>query len=391
VPAEPPGTGDDTGRYDVTDSVVGLARTLRAAGVNVTADRVHATVAALDQLDPSRRTDVYWAGRLTLCANADDIDRYDRVFAAYFGERPLGLRRRQAVTTSRLRLVAAAATDDLPAVEEHPADEQTSSVAASGIEILRHRDIASLSAADRTALARLLAAFAMTAQARRTRRTTPARRGQVDRHRTLRRLMQAGGEPVRPASRDRRDRPRRVVLLVDVSGSMNKYADALLRFAHAASHRARGPATEVFTVGTRLTRVTREMALRDQDLALEAVAGDVPDWSGGTRLGELVKRFLDDWGQRGMARGAVVVVLSDGWERGDVALLGEQMARLHRLAHRVVWANPRAGRPGFAPLAAGMAAALPHVDDFVSGHSLAALEQLAAVVAGLRQREVRHA
>jgi uncharacterized protein with von Willebrand factor type A (vWA) domain len=172
---------------------------------------------------------------------------------------------------------------------------------------------------------------------------------------------------------------------------MSAYADALLRFAHAASHRMahgqlRGPVTEVFALGTRLTRVTREMGHRDGDAAMVAVAEAIPDWSGGTRLGELLKRFIDEWGQRGMARGAVVVVLSDGWERGDVTLLGEQMARLHRLAHRVVWANPRAGRPGYAPLAAGMAAALPHVDDFVSGHSLAALERLAAVVAGARRR-----
>jgi len=208
--------------------------------------------------------------------------------------------------------------------------------------------------------------------------------------------MHAGGEPADLAYQQRRRRPRRVVLLVDISGSMTAYADALLRFAHAASHRLRGPATEVFTLGTRLTRVTREMAHRDSDAALVAVAEAIPDWSGGTRLGELLKRFLDEWGQRGMARGAVVVVLSDGWERGDVALLGEQMARLHRLAHRVVWANPRAGRPGYAPLAAGMAAALPHVDEFVSGHSLAALERLAAIVAGStqrpnRQREVSYA
>jgi uncharacterized protein with von Willebrand factor type A (vWA) domain len=208
----------------------------------------------------------------------------------------------------------------------------------------------------------------------------------VDRRRTLQRVLHAGGEPTRLAWQRRRSRPRRVVLLVDVSGSMSAYADALLRFAHAATRRLRGPGTEVFTLGTRLTRVTREMAARDADAALRAVADAVPDWSGGTRLGELVKQFLDDWGQRGTARGAVVVVLSDGWERGDATLLGEQMARLHRLAHRVVWANPRAGRPGFAPLAAGMAAALPHVDDFVSGHSLAALERLAAVVAGARTR-----
>ncbi|EST38338.1 hypothetical protein N566_07975, partial [Streptomycetaceae bacterium MP113-05] len=146
---------------------------------------------------------------------------------------------------------------------------------------------------------------------------------------------------------------------------------------------ARGRArTEVFTLGTRLTRVSREMTHRDPDTALKAVGAAVPDWSGGTRLGEMLRAFLDRWGQRGMARGAVVVVLSDGWERDDPTLLAGQMRRLHRLAHRVVWANPRKARPGYAPMAGGMAAALPHVDAFVEGHSLAALEHLAAVVRG---------
>ena len=172
----------------------------------------------------------------------------------------------------------------------------------------------------------------------------------------------------------------RVVLLVDVSGSMTPYADALLRFAHAAA-RARHR-TEVFSVGTRLTRLTRELSHRDADTAMAAVAAAIPDWSGGTRLGAQLKAFLDRWGQRGMARGAVVVVMSDGWERDDPALLGEQMARLHRLAHRVVWANPRRARPGFEPLVGGLVAALPYVDNFVDGHSLESYEHLADVVAG---------
>jgi uncharacterized protein with von Willebrand factor type A (vWA) domain len=365
-------------------AVVGLARTLRAAGVTASPDRVQATVDALRRLDPQRRRDVYWAGRLTMCASRDDIERYDRVFAAYFGDRPAALVRRPTAPAVQLRLVGAA-DDDAPVDGEDDGDSAPVSAAASATEVLRHRDIAGLSAGDRAVLARLLAAFALPGERRVTRRLAPASAGTVDRRRTLQRVMHAGGEPADLAYQQRRRRPRRVVLLVDVSGSMSAYADALLRFAHAASHRLRGPGTEVFTLGTRLTRVTREMAVRDADGALVAVAEAIPDWSGGTRLGELVKRFLDEWGQRGMARGAVVVVLSDGWERGDVSLLGEQMARLHRLAHRAVWANPRAGRPGYAPLAAGMAAALPHVDDFVSGHSLAALEHLAAIVAGARR------
>lgn len=371
----------DTDVFDATDSVVGLARTLRAAGVDAGPERVHAMVQALAELDPKRRADVYWAGRLTLTASADDVDRYDRVFVAYFGDRPLTAIRQRAVPVAQLRLVHGD-DGDVTTTDEDDEDATPMAAAASRAEVLRHRDIASMSTADRAVMHKLLAAFRLQADQRRTRRTSPSLTGSIDRHRTLRRLIRAGGEPVRPALRDRRTRPRRVVVLVDISGSMSRYADAMLRFAHVASHRNRGPRTEVFTIGTRLTRVTRELEHPDPDRALRAVADAIPDWSGGTRLGERLKQFLDEWGQRGMARGAVVVILSDGWERGDVALLGEQMSRLHRLAHRVVWANPRAGRPGFEPVAAGMAAALPSVDQFVSGHSVAALQHLAAVVSG---------
>jgi uncharacterized protein with von Willebrand factor type A (vWA) domain len=193
-------------------------------------------------------------------------------------------------------------------------------------------------------------------------------------------MVRRGGEPVRLHRRTRRTKARSVITIVDVSGSMAPYADALLRFAHAAARRRAG-GVEVFTIGTRLTRVTKQIRLRDPDGAMAAVAAEVPDWSGGTRLGLQLREFLDRWGQRGLARGAVLVIASDGWERGDAGLLGEQMARLHRLAHRVVWVNPHRARPGFEPLTAGMAAALPYVDAFVSGHSLATLEELTEVIA----------
>ena len=194
-------------------------------------------------------------------------------------------------------------------------------------------------------------------------------------------MLAAGGEAGPLAFDAPRTRARPVVLLVDVSGSMSGYADALLRFAHAAARRTSGR-TEVFTLGTRLTRVTEELSHRDPDTAMRAVSAAIPDWEGGTRLGVTLKHFLDRWGQRGTARGAVVVVLSDGWETGDVADLGVQMQRLSRLAHRVVWANPRVARPGFAPTAGGMAVSLPWCDQLVEGHSLAALEALARTVAG---------
>ncbi|MDO9495366.1 MAG: VWA domain-containing protein, partial [Nocardioides sp.] len=170
-----------------------------------------------------------------------------------------------------------------------------------------------------------------------------------------------------------------IVLLIDVSGSMNGYADALLRLAHRMSQ---GPGVvETFTVGTRLTHLTRALHNRDAERALVAAGEAVPDWSGGTRLGETLRVFLDRWGRRGLARGAVVVVFSDGWERGDAALLGEQMARLHRIAHRVVWVNPHRGKAGYEPVQQGVLAALPHVDDFVAGHSLATFAEVLEVVA----------
>jgi uncharacterized protein with von Willebrand factor type A (vWA) domain len=215
---------------------------------------------------------------------------------------------------------------------------------------------------------------------RRTRRRGPAVRGEVDPRGTVRHMLRRGGEPGRLRRRERRHKPRRLVLLLDVSGSMAPYADALLRFGHAAVRR-RPALTEVFTVGTRLTRVTRPLRHRDPDAALRAASAAIPDWHGGTRLADSLRAFLDRWGQRGTARGAVVVVCSDGWERGDPAALAGQLARLARLAHRLVWVNPHRGKAGYAPLAAGMAAVLPYLDDFVAGHSLGALEELVEVIA----------
>ncbi|HEX7161072.1 MAG TPA: VWA domain-containing protein, partial [Trebonia sp.] len=177
----------------------------------------------------------------------------------------------------------------------------------------------------------------------------------------------------------RRAKPRRLVLLLDVSGSMAPYADVLLRFAHAAVRVA--PATsEVFTVSTRLTRISRQLRIRDPDLALRAAGAAVPDWSGGTLLGETLRAFLDRWGQRGTARRAVVVIASDGWERGDATLLGEQAARLARLAHAIIWVNPHKGKSGFAPETAGMVAVLPHIDELVAGHSFDALRRVADLI-----------
>jgi uncharacterized protein len=363
---------------DLVGPAVGFAHTLRAAGVDASPERVHAFLGALAELGASAAADVYWAGRVTLCADADELERYDRVFAAFFAGtavsgRPRTHRRVQLGSETVSSSPAGAADDDAPTVT-------TVTREASARELLRHRDVTTLDAVERAELHRLLTAFTLTGEQRRSRRRSPAGRGEVDRRRTVRRMLRGGGEPSALRREDPRHRPRRVVLLLDVSGSMAGYADALLRFAHAAA-RGRSSATEVFTLGTRLTRVTEELQHRDPDTAMRAVSAAIPDWSGGTRLADTLREFLDRFGHRGLARGAIVVVLSDGWETGDARALGDEMARLARLAHRIVWANPRAGRAGFEPTAAGMAAALPWCDQLVEGHSLAALEHLAAVVA----------
>lgn len=363
---------------DLTGAMVLFAERLRAAGVDASPGRVQAFLAALDTIGAGDPGDVYWVGRVTLCGDALDIARYDRVWATVFGGQPP-----EAPVGQPLVQLVPAMPDDSGRDGEGADDQDVTAVVAhaSRVERLRHRDVMDMSPEEREDLARLLAAFRMPGETRRTRRHRSAHRGALDRTATVRRLLAAGGEPAQLAHHRRRTRPRDVVLLADVSGSMGAYADVLLRFAHATA-RGHSAHTEVFTLGTRLTRVTRELGIRDPDLAMRAVGQAVQDWSGGTRLGETLKAFLDQWGQRGMARGAVVVVLSDGWERGGVELLDGQMARLSRLAHRVVWANPRAGRDGFAPTAGGMAVALPYCDDLVAGHSLAALEHLARVVAG---------
>ncbi len=363
---------------DVVATVLGFARTLRAAGVTASPDRVEAMLSAVAALDVLDATAVYWAGRLTLCAGPDDLDRYDAAFAAYFaGETP---RLTTPAAQKPPTLATSAPFDAGAGTGEEGEDTPDLAVQASGDEVLRHRDVADLTPAEREQLRRLFALLVPASPMRPSRRRRASPHGAVHAARTVRRALRDGGEVTRLMHRRARPRPRRVVLLVDVSGSMAPYSDALLRFAHAAV-RARPVSTEVFTVGTRLTRVTRELRLRDPDRALAASGDAIPDWSGGTRLGEVLKAFLDRWGQRGTARGAIVVVCSDGWERGSPDLLREQMARLRRLAHAVVWVNPHKGRVGYEPLTGGMQAALPSVDVFVSGHSLAAFEELARVIA----------
>ena len=364
------------------EMAVDLVTAVRRAGVAVPTGATVTYARALTAAG-STPSGAYWAGRATLVRRPEDIDAYDRAFGVVFG----GVDSAEVVPMPRRVEIRLEVDDEGPdgrdgsADEARPADTQT--LRWSAAEVLRHRDLATCTPDELAQAHRLMADLRVRAARRpsRRRRPTRARRGAPDLRGTVRRSLRTGGEVLRPARTEPGERPRRLVVLVDVSGSMEPYARALIRFAHAAVAARRRGRVEVFALGTRVTRITRELATHDPDLALRRAAESVADWSGGTRLGEGMRRFNDLWGVRGLARGAVVVILSDGWDRGDPAVLGDELARLRRVAHRVVWVNPLKASPGYAPLAGGMAAALPHVDEFVEGHSVASLEALAEVVA----------
>jgi uncharacterized protein with von Willebrand factor type A (vWA) domain len=361
---------------------VAFTRVLRGAGLDVPVGATVQFARALARVGLERRTHVYWAGRATLVTRPEDIVTYDRAFDAFW----LGATHDAVAAEPTIPVILAFDTPADDSAAEAPAaperdDAPVLSVRWSPREVLRQLDFAAYTAAEFAEARRLMADLRLAGALKPSRRRRPTRhaRGTPDVRRTVRRALRAGGEPVRRSFVAPAEQARRLVLLLDVSGSMEPYARAFVRFLHAAVVGRRR--VEAFALGTRLTRITRQLSSRDPDAAIRSAARHVVDWSGGTRLGEGIKAFADSWGVQGMARGAVVVILSDGWDRGDPELLAEQMARLARVAHKIVWVNPLKASPGYAPLAQGMAAALPYVDEFVEGHSLAALEELTEVIA----------
>lgn len=355
---------------DAEDRIARFARALRGAGLRAGPGQVLDFALATAMLGPE---DLYWAGRVTLVSRPEEIPPYDRVFGEHFGglrgEPP---RRRRAVQE---RQVISSDPDSDPTVQEVEATLPELAV-ASATELLRTKDFARCDADELARLAVMMRGVWLEIPPRVTRRRRRARRGEMDVRRTMRSAFRTGGEPIHRQWRVRRELPRRLVLLLDVSGSMAEHSRPLLIFAHAAllaDHRV-----EAFSFGTRLTRLTRALATRNPDTALARASAEALDWDGGTRIGESVKTFIDRYGHSGLARGAVVVICSDGLDVGEPALLGHQMARLRRLAHRVVWLNPLKASEVYEPLAGGMRAALPSVDLFVSGHNLASLEAMAA-------------
>ena len=390
---------------DVAGLAAGLGAAMHAAGLPVGPDRCERLARAVTVMPVRSVADLHACALATLVSDPGQVATFERVFAALFGtpappappgaaphpaarQRPADPGGQRADGDGRTRLPEsgrwlatadgprpAPAADGDDTLREVPAIRQVASAA----ERLRGRDFTELSAAELRQLVTLMREMTMAVPPRRTRRHRDARNGKrPDLRGTLRRARRSGGEAIRIARRAPRTRPRRLVVLCDISGSMEPYARALLMLLYCLSGGPSrgGPRPEVFSFATRLTRLTQALAAASPDTMLAKAGEAAPDWSGGTRIGASIKQFNDRYGCRGMARGAVVLIISDGWETGDPALLGAQMARLSRVAHRIVWANPRTQSPRYSPEVGGMAAAWPYCDAVVSAHSIDALDDL---------------
>lgn len=374
-----------------------LAHALRVGGLPTASERAAWFVEAMRLVPPVTRADLYWAARSVFVTEQRQIAVFDRVFSAVFdgdtdwadyrGDQPS-----QDLEAVRRRSSAAQAGPHPPAADvtgrpgvprpagagEGDSEESERSealmMAASREERLHGTAFSDLTEEELADIRRLVVELAVRPPLRPARRTRLASSGRrIDLRRTIRLARRSGGDAIRPVRTTPARRARRIVLLADVSASMEPYTRVFLSLMQGlvASHRA-----EAFVFATGLTRLTRQLAGGDADRALAAAAAEAADWSSGTRIAEGIRTFVDDHGRRGLARGAVVVILSDGWSQDDPAEVAVQMARLSRLAHRIVWVNPRKAAAGFEPLAGGMAAALPYVDAFVSGHSFQALQDL---------------
>jgi uncharacterized protein len=394
--------GVETIQLDLPSVAGAFSQRLHEAGLPTTAERTVAFTRALTLVAPVARRRLYWTARAVFVSDPADVKKFDAVFRAVFGSRDP--REDPALASDASVETVPTPPDDRPATDRQtptapgpePSGSPSSStddrdgdsesgevavpLAPSEEEVLREKRFDALSPGELAKLYQLMARLQIATPLRRTRRAQKYRHGQrIDLRRTLRRSLRTGGDPIHLQRRRRRVIPRRIVMLCDISGSMEPYARAYLQFLTCAA--GSGPNAEAFVFATRLTRLTRALASRNPERAIQRAAAAAPDWSSGTRIGGALKAFNDRHGRRGIARGAVIVILSDGWERGDPTLVGREMARLRRLAYRIVWVNPRAAAAGFAPRAGGMAAALPYCDALVSGHSLEALGEVVDAIA----------
>ena len=380
--------------------LVTFGRVLRDGGLEVGPNRLEDAVNAMAAVEVTSRDDVYWALRCTLCSKHEHLEAFDALFEAFWRQQLGDEARRHEVRPEPVTADDAEAANgvggrrlelEAPAHDAPEAGRAEHGQGSSTAERLLDVDFREYGPQELRDARRVVARIARALPRRRSFRLEPARDGRhLEMRRTMRDAMRTGGHPVRRAWRRNRLMPRRTVFLLDISGSMAPYARPMVMFAQAAV--AAGRSVEAFTFGTRLTRLTSQLGGADPDRALTEAARAVPDWAGGTRIGASIKAFNDDWGRRGRSRGALVIVVSDGWERGDPDLLRREMAALHRAAHTLVWVNPLAGDPRYRPVVRGMVAALPSIDVFLPGHNLRALTDLATVLemlgdgAGRRRR-----
>jgi hypothetical protein len=373
-------------------------RLLRDVGLDVDPSQTIDLVQALDHIEIRHRADFYYTLRSLLVHRREDMPLFDQAFALFWREPG----RRSAKMESMIRGAQKRRpspiivppplkeqTEPSPQPEPSPADDQSTIIQAtvtySTREVLRHKDFAYLTFEELEAVRRMMAELIWTLGERRTRRRQPGRGQQIDLRRTLRRNLRHGGEILEWARREPKSKPRPLVIIADVSGSMERYTRLLLHFVYGLVAALKQP-VEAFVFSTHLTRITRQLRNRDVDRSLREVSHAVSDWSGGTRIGQAIKSFNYDWGRRVLTRGAVVLVISDGWDCGDISLLHDEMARLQRSCYRLIWLNPLLGSPEYEPLTQGMQAALPFVDDFLPVHNLTSLEDLAQRLGGLAGR-----
>jgi uncharacterized protein len=374
----------------VMERLIGFGRFLRSSGLPVGTGRILSFCRAATVLDPFDPDDLRLAARSTLVSRPQDIRTLDSAFDRYFGRSLVEADSRppEEVPSRDQRGEGVREPDDVAAgpsgwsaadTDDEVEGETAARLVASDIEVLRRKEFGELTEEERRQAATLIRRLALLLPMRASRRFRVAREGErFDLRGTLRRSLRTEGEPFRRSWKKRRTRRRPLVLILDVSGSMAPYTRPLLEFGHAAT--MAGRRVEVFCFGTRLTRITGALRARTPQQALDAAASAATDWEGGTRIGDSLKELLDVWSARSSLRGGVVVLCSDGLERGDPSFLAAQMARLSRLAYRVIWVNPLKGSPRFEPLARGMAASLPFVDVFLAGHNLESLEALAGAV-----------
>jgi hypothetical protein len=373
-----------------------FGRVLRGLGLDVNPGRMMDLVSALDHIEIGNKSDFFYAARTLLVHDREDLELFDQAFDLFWRKPAEGWdvewqglgRRRQSkkpiITLPPLKEESpASAESDSPKSEPLTVIEVTRTY--SDREVLRHKDFAQMTAEESDAVNDMMTHFHWQVSERRTRRRQPGKGEMLDFRRTLRRSLRAGGEIFNWAYREPKWKPRPLVVIADISGSMERYTRVLLHFIYGMKAALSQP-VEAFVFSTRLTRITRPLQIRDLDLALKNVGELVHDWAGGTRIGESLKYFNFVWGRRVLGRGAVVLIISDGWDRGDVELLNREMARLKRNCHRIIWLNPLLGAADYEPLTRGIQAALPYIDNFLPVHNLASLEDLANRLADLDRR-----